>query len=501
MINISIRFLLFLSFIITSSAKTNILLITVDDMSCDSVGSFGSTIKDITPNIDKLSSQGLRFKKAHVQVGNCYPSRNVMLSGRYPHTSQVEGFYQVKNIKYPVLCDLMKGGGYYTAIRGKVNHSTPFQPYDWDEDLTVLKDGKKAHIKDASSYYDSTIRGINAAKMAKKPFFINVNISDPHKPFWKPGDPHPTSKIYKAEDVPVPGFLHDDPIIRKELALYYSSVRRADDCVGAIMKALEESGLLNSTVVFFLSDHGMPLPFAKTQLYHHSTNTPLIVSWPGVTKPGSINDFYMVSAVDLLPTFLRIAEIKDPEGTGNLGLRGIQGRSFLPIIKGSLNPPVSSVIFKEYNENSGGIRNPMRGVQTPEYLYLFNPWSNGKRAMATATNGTATWKRMLELASENETIRKRVDVMRYRTVEELYDINNDPDCLHNLAKSKEHQKTIKDLRQRLHDWMKTTNDHAITAFAGRNDPEKMESYIKTVQTESDLRRNKKRKKRRNKKAQ
>ena len=117
----------------------------------------------------------------------------------------------------------------------------------------------------------------------------------------------------------------------------------------------------------------------------------------------------MVSAVDLLPTFLRIAEIKDPEGTGYLGLRGIQGRSFLPIIKGSLNPPVSSVIFKEYNENSGGIRNPMRGVQTPQYLYLFNPWSNGKRAMATATNGTATWKRMLELASENETIRKPCD--------------------------------------------------------------------------------------------
>jgi len=481
------------------NSKPNILLITVDDMSCDSVSSFGCPIKDITPNIDKLASQGLRFKKAHVQVGNCYPSRNVMLTGRYPHNSRVEGFYQVKNIKYPVACDLMKSGGYYTAIRGKVNHSTPYQPYDWDEDLTILEDGKKAHMKDAGSYYDSTKRGINTAKAAKKPFFINVNISDPHKPFWKPGDPHPTSKIYKAEDVPVPGFLHDDPIIRKELALYYSSVRRADDCVGAIMKALEESGLLNSTVVFFLSDHGMPLPFAKTQLYHHSTNTPLIVSWPGVTKPGSINDFYMVSAVDLLPTFLHIAEIKDPTGPVS-----IQGRSLLPIIRpiirGSLKPPLSGLIFKEYNENSGGIRNPMRGVQTTQYLYLFNPWSNGKRAMATATNGTATWKRMLELASENETIRKRVDVMRYRTVEELYDINNDPDCLHNLAKSKEHQKTIKDLRQRLHDWMKTTNDHAITAFAGRNDPEKMESYIKTVQTESDLRRNKKRKKRRNKKA-
>ena len=247
MINTLVRFLIFLSLIIPSLAKTNILLITVDDMSCDSVSSFGSKIKDITPNIDKLATQGLRFKKAHVQVGNCYPSRNVMMSGRYPHTSRVEGFYQIKNIKYPVLCDLMKGGGYYTAIRGKVNHSTPYQPYDWNEDLTVLQGGKKAHMKDASSYYDSTRRGINAARKAQKPFFINVNISDPHKPFWKPGDAHPTSKIYNAEDVPVPGFLHDDPTIRKELALYYSSVRRADDCVGAIMKALTESDQLNST--------------------------------------------------------------------------------------------------------------------------------------------------------------------------------------------------------------------------------------------------------------
>ena len=60
----------------------------------------------------------------------------------------------------------------------------------------------------------------------------------------------------------------------------------------------------------------------------------------------------------------------------------------------------------------------MRGVQTVQYLYLFNPWSNGKRTMATATNGTATWKRMLALAPKNETIRKRVDVMRYRSVED-----------------------------------------------------------------------------------
>ena len=97
----------------------NILFITVDDMNCDSVGAFGCTLPDTTPNIDRLAAQGLRFKYAHVQVANCMPSRNVMFSGRYPHNNRVEGFYQVKDPDYPVLCDLMKQAGYFTAIRGK----------------------------------------------------------------------------------------------------------------------------------------------------------------------------------------------------------------------------------------------------------------------------------------------------------------------------------------------------------------------------------------------
>jgi len=473
------------------NSKPNILLITVDDMSCDSVSSFGCKLKGITPRIDELASSGIRFRKAHVQVGNCYPSRNVLLSGRYPHNSGVEGFYQVKPINYPVICDLMKGGGYFTAIRGKVSHSTPYQPYDWDADLTVLPDGSKAHTKNPKSYYISTKVGINSAIKLQKPFFLNINVSDPHKPFWKPGDSHPTSRIYKASEVPVPKFLHDDLAIRKELALYYSSVRRADDCVGEILKALEDSGKKESTAVIFLSDHGMPLPFAKTQLYHHSTNTPLIISWPRITEPGSVNDKHLVSAIDFLPTILDIANLKIPTG--------IQGRTFVNLIKGK-DQQNRNMIFKEYNENSGGVRNPMRGVQTHNYLYLFNPWSNGERKMATATNGTATWKRMLALAPKNPKINARVQVMKHRTIEELYDIQKDPDCLVNLINSKEHTNQIKELQKSLHEWMSSTKDHAITAFESRDNPEKMESYIKTVQTESDLRRKNKRKKKRKSKA-
>ena len=89
---------LLLSGLTVAAAKPpNLLLITVDDMSADSLGCFGSKLADTSPNIDALAAQSLKFKHAHVQVGNCYPSRNVMLSGLYPHNNRVEGFYKIQN--------------------------------------------------------------------------------------------------------------------------------------------------------------------------------------------------------------------------------------------------------------------------------------------------------------------------------------------------------------------------------------------------------------------
>lgn len=480
----------FCSLLYGAAEKPNLLIITVDDMSCDSVGAFGCALANTTPHMDRLASQGLRFDYAHVQVGNCYPSRNVMFSGRYPHNTGVEGFYQVKPIDYPVMCDLMKAGGYYTAIRGKVNHSTPYQPYAWDADLTIAPDGGKLHLKDVPSYGACTARGIANARAVGKPFCLNINISDPHKPFWKPADQqgdHKASRIFRAREVPIPGFLFEDPLVRQELALYYTSVRRADDAVGAILQALKKSGQEENTIVIFLSDHGMPLPFAKTQLWHHSTRTPLIVKWPGVTKPGSIDQKHMVSAVDLLPTFLDMAELKHPDG--------FDGKSFCPVIKGRPQDGRDSV-FKVYNENAGGNRHPIRGVQTRKYLYLFNPWSDGVNVFRTATNGTATYRQMKKLAPDNPAIAARLDLMDHRKVEELYDVENDPDCLRNLAEDPAHAEALTDLRTRLERVMVETNDHALAPFRKRNDPAVLAAYMKKVQDESRARRAKKRKNKR-----
>ena len=465
----------------------NLILLTVDDMSCDSVGVYGCKLKGTSPRMDRLASQSIRFEHAHVTVGNCMPCRNVMFSGLYSHNNKVEGFYQVKDPGWPHMADLLRDAGYYVAIRGKVSHSAPYQPYAWDEDLTNLPDGGQAHLKDIASYGESTARGIANAKKAGKPFFLSVNISDPHKPFWSQvrggkEDPHVPSRIFKANEVPVPGFLFDDPKVREELALYYSSVRRADDCVGAVLDALEKSGQANNTMVVFLSDHGMPLPFAKTQLYHHSTRTPLMIRHPQLVRPGTVDKRHMVSVVDLLPTILDALGIASP--------KRLDGRSFFPLLKGEKQDGRTYVI-KEYNENAGRSRDPMRAVQTKKYLYLFNPWSNGERVFATATNGTMTCKRMIELAKTNGKLAARLDLYRYRVPEELYQVDQDPDCLINLIAHPGHQDELKKLRSILTKWMVKSEDPLIEPFRKREDAAFVEAYVQRLEQESAARRSKK----------
>lgn len=456
-----------------AAALPNILLITVDDMSADSVGAFGSSVADTTPHIDQLAAEGLRFTQAHVQVANCMPSRNVMWSGRYPHTSRVEGFYHIWDADYPTLSSLFHEAGYFTAIRGKVRNSTPYVPYRWDKVLDATH-----HRKNPASYGVSTLEGIRAARAAKKPFVLLINISDPHVPFYgvdKHGSPirdgFVPSRVYRPEEVAVPGFLIDDPVVREELAHYYSSVRRADDAVGYVLNALEESGEAESTLVMFISDHGMPLPFAKTQLYHQSTRTPLVFRWPGKIAPGQVDTKHMVSAVDVLPSLLDAAGIDLPAG--------LQGRSFLPLLEGGEQTGWNYVI-KEYNENSVGQRAPMRAIQDARYLYIFNPWSDGKRKMSSATRNTQTYKRMLQLSTGVEELADRMHLLQYRVTEELYDVQVDPDCLVNLIADPAYAIELKRLRGALEAWMRDTDDPVLTALLHRDDPQFLARFMSGV---------------------
>jgi N-sulfoglucosamine sulfohydrolase len=273
----------------------------------------------------------------------------------------------------------------------------------------------------------------------------------------------------------VPGFLPDDPAVRGELALYYSSVRRGDDCLGAILRALDESGENQRTAIIFLSDHGMPLPFAKTQLYFHSTRTPWMVRWPGVTKPGSVDDRHLVSGVDLLPTLLDIVGLPHP--------KGMDGRSFAPVLRGQTQEGRDYVVT-EYNENAGGNRHPMRSIITRDFAYIFNPWSNGERVMATATKGTVTYRRMQALAKTDPKVAARLSFFDRRVPEELYNYATDADALENLLARPEHRADRDRLTSLLEAWMVRTRDPMLDVFRSRTDLSVRERYMKEVEKEA-----------------
>lgn len=466
---------------LAAADRPHVVLITVDDMSCDSVGVYGCQVPGTTPRMDRLAAESLRFAHAHTQVGNCMPCRNVLMTGLYPHQNGVEGFRQIREGHQPQLCDDFRSAGYVTAIHGKASHSNPYHPYPgWDFQL-----GADSDKKNPAAFGASTAAAIQKSAELNKPLFLSINVSDPHKPFYGVGkrgdafdDPNKPSRVYSADEIVVPGFLFDHPAVRKELAQYYSSVRRADDALGSILDAIDQSEAAENTIVVFFSDHGMPLPFAKTQLYHHSTHTPLMVRWPNHTEAGRVDDEHMVSVVDIAPTLLDAAGVPTE--------REMAGRSFVPLLNGESQSGRDFVI-KTYYENSGRNRQPMRSIQTKTLGYIFNPWSGqddagNRRNFATATDGTATYKTLQKVASSDPALAARLELMDHRVPEELFDYSQDPDALNNLIDSADHQADLARLRSLLVSELQRIDDPIADVLAS-NAPAEVAAYMLTVDAE------------------
>ncbi|MEQ6120931.1 sulfatase [Reichenbachiella sp. MALMAid0571] len=473
-----------------NDVKPNVLLITVDDMNYNSVGAFGAVVSGTTPNIDKLASQGMRFENAHVTIAVCQPSRGVLATGMYPHRSGIEGFFHTdKDI--PTIVEILKQHQYYTGVLSKTKHSSPKENTPWDVVRTQAE-----HMgmgRDANRYYEETKAFLKQAGEAKKPFYLMANANDPHRPFsnsdqekraYKGKDIVPSSKIYKSDEIEVPAFLPDIPDVRLEMSEYYTSVRRADDVVGAVLKALEESGEAKNTLLMFLSDHGMALPFAKTNCYLNSTKTPWIVRWPDVVTQGSINKKHFISGIDFMPTVLEVLGIEIP--------KTVDGRSFVPLLKGE-DQDDREFVFTQFHETSAKNRFPMRAVQSSKYAYIFNAWSDGERVFKNESQSGRTFKAMQEAAKTDSAIAQRVDLFSHRVLEEFYDLEKDPDALINLIEDEDYQAEIEIYRNRLKKWMQETEDVALEALEGRESKEKLVVFMEKEQALADLRKKKNKK--------
>lgn len=447
--------------------RPGILLFTADDLHAGSLGVYGGQPGDLTPHLDAFAQESLLFTRAHVNAAICAPCRAVIATGRYSHRSGAMGFMPARE-DVPDIVTTLKAAGYHTGILGKVGHSTPKQSMEWDYcfDRRELGNGR-----DPELYYQRSQLFFKECQDAKKPFYFMVNSHDPHRPWCNPqrltkGAAMP-SKVYGPEDVDVPGFLPDLPGVRAELAMYLNSTRRLDDTFGKVMQALHESGQADNTLVLFITDNGIAVPFAKCNAWFHSTHSPLLVRWPGVIRPGTRDETHFVSVVDFFPTFL--------EATGTRGPDGLDGRSFLSLLRGKTQAGRDHV-FTQIDSKAGGAAVPMRCVQNKDFGYIYNPFSDGTYWYRNNNEGR-TMAAMNEAAETNPSIRARVDLFRYRVPEELYDLRNDPNCLENLINSPSHAATLLELQGQLVAHMQKTQDPMLAAFVHRYDRTKVDEVL------------------------
>jgi N-sulfoglucosamine sulfohydrolase len=442
---------------------TNVLLITADDLNYNSVGVYGCKVSNISPHLDKLAEEGIRFTNAFVNIAVCQPSRQSILTGRYPHTNGALGFEPI-DTSVATLPEQLKKVGYLNGILGKEIHLKPTEKFHWDY---YIREGDLASGlgigRDPDLYYHYALEFFNKSKKEDKPFFLMANSHDPHRPFagseqekkqWGDDLPVATRTIH-PDEVQVPEFLPDLPEIRREIAEYYTSVYRLDQTVGTLMQALDESGMAENTLVMFLSDNGMALPFGKSNCYLNSNKTPWIVKWPGKIPEGRVDSTHFISGIDFMPTILHALHLPT--------VPDMDGSSFLPVLKGKSQRNRTRV-FTEFHKIFAGVDYSMRCVQEGDYGYIVNFWSDGEHKIRGDAASGRTYAAMQEAAPRDEAVAERLKMYEYRVPEELYDFARDPDGLTNLMDDPAYREVVDRLKGRLLREMKRTNDHLLPEF-------------------------------------
>ena len=459
------------------ASMPNILIFTVDDMDITSVNAYGNPLPGLTPNMDRLAAQGMRFTNAHVSSAICMPCRQSMMTGLHPHQNGSMGFIEVEEGACPSLSGLLMEHGYYTASYGK---GRDFNAFPWDDFVSWYGGTEGWHSRKPECYYQSTKKAIRTAKEQGKPFFIGVHTTDPHRPFagseqeneWVAeinkrdgGDAGPYPEVNQfctPEQVPLLPYLPDLPDIRKETMQYLTAVHRGDSTLGRILDLLEEEGVDGETLLIFLSDHGAAMPTAKHNCYRHGSVTPLMVRWPGKIEEGSVDREHMISTLDIMPTILEVLNIPEPE---------IQdGRSMLSILKGGKQEGRDHV-YTTYNYIFPGIQVfPMRGIHTREWSYVFNPWSDGNKkrlqenGQPTENQSGLTFAAIQEAALTDPAMEERLDYILHRRRNELFDLNADPYSFQNLAEKHEYEEQLGEMQELMRQEMARTNDPLLESL-------------------------------------
>lgn len=466
--NLHIAFIFFFGINFCNAQKAekplNIVLILADDQGAhlSVLGTPGIS----TPNVDQLAKDGILFTNAFAVVPSCSPSRSSIMTGMYPHANghwrntitptldEAESEFgrnsttvdKVGIHEYlETLPEILQEKGYFTAITQKFHMSPPWK-FPYSERNPVNNDPQE--FKKVISEFIDEARGT--------PFFFQANISPPHRPFYRHMDEFPEF-LPDTDSIKVPEYLADTPEMRKDLQQYYGSVQLADANAGAIIEALREKGQLENTLIIYTGDQGEPYHRAKASAYYAGLHVPFVVSGPGVQK--NIVSKALVSLIDIMPTFLDYMNLKIPES--------VQGETLRPVLSGETEKVAGrDYVFGEHNSHGPARPEhyPSRMVFDGRYYYIYNLMHEKSYELPADLRqeegwGNHSYQATLD-AKESHPVQYQLlkTLENGRPEEELYDMENDPGQLRNLADEAEFQDKLEELRSALKEWRKNTGD-------------------------------------------
>lgn len=419
----------------------NILWLTSED-NCPFLGCYGDEFAT-TPNLDKLASEGFLYTHAYANAPVCAPARNTIITGIYATSGGNEhmrsNYFKSEIIKtYP---EFLREGGYYCTNNVKTDYNT--QSIDpqliWDEC------SRDAHYKNRNP---------------GQPFFAVFNTTISHESSIH--DSIPDEKLrHNPEEVPIPPYHPATQAIKHDWAQYYDKVEDMDAWVGEKLRELEESGLAESTIVFYYGDNGGVLPRSKRYVYETGTRVPLIIRIPEkfkhlfpAKKSGSKID-RLVSFVDLAPTLLSIAGINIPDY--------YQGNAFLGSQK--TEDPEYAFMFRGRMDERYDMS---RAVRDSKYRYIRNYMPHRIYAQHLEylwrAPSTRSWEQAYLSGNCNET---QSVFWNSKPAEELYDTENDPWEVNNLATDPDYADIVNRMRTANREWMTRVKDAGFIPEADR----------------------------------
>lgn len=418
--------------------RPNIIWITCEDLS-PFIHAYGEqSVK--TPNIDQLAKEGVRFTYMYTTAGVCAPSRSSIITGMYPisigtqhmRTRAVDPKFASNGIpSYAAVIpaavkafpEFLRKVGYYTTNNEKQDYQFEVPVTVWDEN------GPTASYKNRSE---------------GQPFFSIFNFFITHE-----------SQLFSRQDsllvdpatVRVPPYYKDTPIARRDISRLLSNVELMDKQVGELIAKLKEDGVYENSYIFFYSDHGGSTPWTKREVLERGTHIPFIIRFPGGARGGS-TDERLLSSINFAPTVLALAGADLPDY--------LQGKPFL----NQYNEHYEQRHVFAARDRMDELYDRVRSVRDKNFRYVrnFMPHQPSYQDLKYRKS-IPMMQELLKLHEEGKlTEHQEAWFKQPKAPEELYDVENDPDELHNLANDQRYASKLDELRKAMDTWLAEVGD-------------------------------------------